>query len=195
MADFELAFSRTMGNEGGYANDPDDAGGETYRGISRRFNPDWDGWSVIDAWRDHPSFPEGLASNFALNELTKAFYRRRIWQQFIGDELPDQAVAEELFDTAVNLGMTRAISYLQQALNSLNRNGDLYPDLVVDGSFGRRTLEALQAYLRRDPARYLLTAMNALQGGHYLEYMRKSPTQEKYARGWLDRVVLEKRPA
>ena len=39
MADFNDAFDETMGHEGGYVNDSNDAGGETYRGISRRFNP------------------------------------------------------------------------------------------------------------------------------------------------------------
>jgi type VI secretion system secreted protein VgrG len=38
---FLKAFNTTMTFEGGYANDPDDAGGETYMGISRRYHPDW----------------------------------------------------------------------------------------------------------------------------------------------------------
>ena len=37
MADFNIAFEITMGHEGGYSFDKDDAGGETYRGISRRY--------------------------------------------------------------------------------------------------------------------------------------------------------------
>lgn len=37
MAIFNSAFKITMGNEGGYANNPDDSGGETYAGIARNF--------------------------------------------------------------------------------------------------------------------------------------------------------------
>ena len=48
MADFEKAFINTMGYEGGYVYDPDDAGGETYKGISRRYHPSWPGWRIID---------------------------------------------------------------------------------------------------------------------------------------------------
>ncbi|RYD50653.1 MAG: hypothetical protein EOP52_13405, partial [Sphingobacteriales bacterium] len=35
MADFLTAYKRTAVAEGGYANDPDDLGGETYKGIAR----------------------------------------------------------------------------------------------------------------------------------------------------------------
>ncbi|MBW1801582.1 MAG: hypothetical protein JRJ85_12745, partial [Deltaproteobacteria bacterium] len=44
MAKFDEAFEKTTAIEGGYVFDPDDAGGETYKGISRRFNPSWGGW-------------------------------------------------------------------------------------------------------------------------------------------------------
>ena len=48
MALFTPAFTLSKINEGGWVNDPNDIGGETYRGISRKFNPKWNGWSVID---------------------------------------------------------------------------------------------------------------------------------------------------
>jgi len=35
MAKFNLAFSKMLFHEGGYVNDPDDLGGETYKGIAR----------------------------------------------------------------------------------------------------------------------------------------------------------------
>lgn len=41
-------ISTILGHEGGYANHPADKGGETYRGISRKANPDWVGWKYID---------------------------------------------------------------------------------------------------------------------------------------------------
>ena len=39
---FEEAFSRLMGHEGGYSNDPLDPGGETNWGISKRSYPNVD---------------------------------------------------------------------------------------------------------------------------------------------------------
>ena len=47
MADFRLAYKKIEAAEGGYVNDPDDKGGETYKGISRKANPDWNGWINI----------------------------------------------------------------------------------------------------------------------------------------------------
>ena len=48
-ASFKPAFDATMRNEGGYGNDPQDPGGETYRGIARKFHSKWEGWTTIDA--------------------------------------------------------------------------------------------------------------------------------------------------
>lgn len=193
MADFRAAFDVTMGHEGGYVNDPNDAGGETYKGIARRYNPDWSGWQVIDAAKDQPNFPAALDDTPELQDSVYDFYKQRYWNPFWGDEIPDQQIAIELFDTGVNMGVGRAVKYLQQGLNLLNRNGRLYADLVEDGDFGQNTLNALVTYLQNDPPDYLLKIMNILQGMHYINYMRKSPVQEKFARGWLKRVEITKR--
>ena len=42
MSAFDIAFKLTIGHEGGYVNDPDDPGGETNYGISKRSYPDVD---------------------------------------------------------------------------------------------------------------------------------------------------------
>ena len=39
MANFKESFDKVILAEGGYVNDPDDAGGETYLGISRVNHP------------------------------------------------------------------------------------------------------------------------------------------------------------
>jgi len=62
----------------------------------------------------------------------------------------------------------------------------------VDGAFGTNTLNALNSYLAIDNNSFLLKIMNILQGMHYINYMNKSPVQEKYARGWLERVEITK---
>lgn len=190
MAEFKQAFSRTLAHEGGYVKDPVDRGGETYKGISRRFNPGWEGWARIDRARRQRGFPKALDSDAALQASVAAFYKQHYWDKFQGDQLPQQAIANELFDTAVNLGVTRAVEFLQRGLNVLNRNGALYDDLVTDGVFGAKSLAALRAYLRKDKPGYLLKVLNILQGMHYIDYMGRSPLQEKYARGWLNRVEI-----
>lgn len=194
---FENSFAATMGHEGGYANDPTDVGGETYRGIARRFHPGWPGWAIVDGAKKDNSFPANLTvtePHNALSARVREFYRQHYWDVWQGDAVAalSGSVARELFDSGVNVGVPRAVSWLQTGLNVLNRNHSLYPDLVVDGSLGATTLQALKTYLENDAETLLLKIMNVLQGAHYLEYMVKSPVQEKYARGWFNRVEVDK---
>ena len=49
MADFRESFNKVILAEGGYVNDPDDKGGETYLGISRVNHPYSVMWEIIDA--------------------------------------------------------------------------------------------------------------------------------------------------
>ena len=175
-----------MGHEGAYSNDPDDVGGETYCGISRVYNPAWPGWDYIDEMK----IGQTGFDKVVLEPLVRTFYKERYWNPFMGDRL-QQDIANEMFDTAVNMGIGRAIKFLQQGLNALNRNATLYPDLVEDGDFGGRTLSAYETLPKKDLP-VLNKIMNVLQGMHYIEYMRKSPTQEKYARGWFNRVSISK---
>jgi len=188
MANFNEAYNITLGHEGSYDNDPDDVGGETYKGVARRYHPDWEGWQIIDSYKSDSNFPSILDNDTALQSLIRTFYKQHYWNLFWGDEIPDQQLANELFDTGVNMGVGRAVKYLQQGLNLLNRNQKNYPDIADDGSFGKNTMKALNSYLDIDEVSYLYKIINILQGMHYIEYMTKSPTQEKYARGWLNRV-------
>lgn len=192
MADFAKAYATTMGHEGGYAKDADDLGGETYRGIARKFNPGWAGWTKLDKARRIRGFPASLDRDTALQADVRAFYKQHYWDKFQGDAIPSQAIADELFDTGVNMGIPRAVEFLQRALNVLNRNEKLYADLVADGLFGPKTLTVVRAYLKTDKPELLLKIMNVLQGMYYIEFKTQSPIQEKYARGWFSRIEIEK---
>lgn len=189
MAEFNKAFTRTMRHEGGYVDDPDDPGGETYRGVSRAFNPSWSGWDIIDKAKRAAGFPGSLSRNRALKDAVAQFYTAHYWDRVRGDAIPKQSIANELFDSGVNLGVSRAVEFLQRALNVLNRDQKLYDDLVVDGMLGRITLAALNTYLKKDSTRLLVKMLNVLQGAYYIERMNLSPVKEKYARGWFKRVT------
>lgn len=191
MADFKIAYDKTMGHEGRYANDPDDAGGETYMGISRRYHPHWDGWNIIDD-KKGLGFPTNLAASKELDMEVMDFYEAIYWDVNLLDEVPSQSIANEMFDTGVNMGVSRATKFLQKSLNFLNRNGSLFEELIEDGDFGTKTLDAVKIILSHNDELVLLTMMNVLQGCHYMKYMKKSPVQEKYARGWFKRVILSK---
>ncbi len=190
MANFEEAYYKTMGHEGGYVHDPHDAGGETYKGIARRYNSDWEGWPIIDSQKNSSYFPQCLDSDDDLQDSVHAFYKVRYWDVNKLDHVQSQAVGDEMFDTGVNMGISRAAKFLQRSLNYLNRNGSLYPELIVDGKIGGKSLNALDSILRGGDERVLLTMMNVLQGQHYMNYMDSNPNQKRYARGWFKRVTL-----
>lgn len=192
MANFNEAYDITLGNEGGYTNDPDDAGGETYKGVARNFWPNWEGWTIVDDAKNYSSFPSNLKEIPELDDLVRKHFKSNFWDKVWGDQIPVQFLANELFDTGINMGIKDAVTFLQIGLNVLNRNGKLYPDIDEDGAFGTNTLDALKSYLKTDAASLLYKIMNVLQGQHYIDYMRRKPTQEKYARGWFNRVDFVK---
>ena len=186
MGNFKEAYAKTMGHEGGYVNDPTDAGGETYKGISRVYNPSWSGWGIIDELKNDGGFPEpSLGNDTDLHEAVESFYKDKYWDVNRLDEFP-QVIAEEMFDTGVNMGIGRAARFLQISLNYMNRNGSLFNELIVDGKIGPASLRALSLCIK--DADVLLSMLNTLQGRHYMNYMDKNPSQKKYARGWFRRV-------
>src|SRR3990172_4420720 len=88
-------FPHLLRDEGGYVNDPDDAGGETKFGISKRVYPN-----------------ENIA------ELTidkaRAIYLKDYWQRGRCEELPAD-IRYIYFDTCVNMGIRTAVKLLQRA--------------------------------------------------------------------------------
>lgn len=93
--DFDTAFERVIGHEGGYVNNPKDPGGETKFGVSRR------------------AYPMEDIKNMTL-ERAKFLYRRDYWGPVGCESLP-HAIRFDLFDTAVNSGVKTSIILLQRA--------------------------------------------------------------------------------
>lgn len=93
---FERAFEQVIGHEGGYVDHPDDPGGATKFGISRRAYPG-----------------EDIASMTL--DRARLLYRRDYWYPIRGDALPE-AVAIQVFDAAVNHGVRQAVRMMQRAL-------------------------------------------------------------------------------
>ena len=102
-ADFNQAQELVRKAEGGYSNDPRDKGGETYKGISRVFNPNWSGWVIIDAYKKtHTLKTNAYIPDKKLDELTESYYKSEYWNKIKGDEINNQRLANMIYDMSVN---------------------------------------------------------------------------------------------
>ena len=166
MASFDKAFQRTLIYEGGYNNDPIDWGSETYKGIARKSNPTWAGWAILDNLKkDIKNFPKNLDSDSSLQSHVKSLYKTNYWDVNKLDLVNDQDVANEAFDTGVNMGVSVAGRYIQEALNLLNRNQQSYADLKVDGVVGNITIGILNSHPN---PKAVLKTINGLQFIKYI---------------------------
>lgn len=189
---FEDAYNKLIKYEGGYVNDPDDKGGETYKGIARNFHSNWEGWQVIDKLKTNPDYKKILNSpNFnLLDNATKKFYKEKFWDIFESDELPYE-IAEEIFEIAVNTGIARATIIIQTTCNLLNRNQKLYSNISVDGKFGNITKYILNQCIDKNGTKLVFNVINILQGCFYIELMLKDEIKEKYI-GWFNRIEIKR---
>lgn len=185
MLGFTTALKKVLLHEGGYCNDPVDRGGETYRGVARKFHPTWEGWQIIDELKLTKTFPKYLESNLALSILIEDFYKKEFWDKLRCDEINDSLVAGKLFDIAVNMGCRHAVKMIQRATNSLL---DDSAQLFEDGKIGARTLSAITEVGIIHGYNALLVALRILQRDRYLEIVKNNPSQEKFLKGWLNRA-------
>lgn len=104
MASFDIAIPIILKHEGGYSNLSSDKGGETYRGIARKWNPNWSGWKTIDAKKP-------IKYNAILPELepsVKAYYKDVYWDNSLSN-INNQGIANVMFDSKVQSGAYASI--------------------------------------------------------------------------------------
>ncbi len=118
MSSFWPAVRLVLEQEGGYVDDPQDRGGETKFGISKRSHPDVD--------------IQGLTLRKAVE-----IYRARYWRSYYA-EITDQRIANKLFSLAVNMGHGPAQKCLQRAIR-----GAGLPAVKVDGVLGPKTIRSV----------------------------------------------------
>jgi len=179
---FDRAFEKLLGVEGGYVNDPRDSGGATRYGITE---------AVARA-----NGYQGVMVDLPL-EWARRIYKAQYWDTLRLDDISiiEGTIAEELFDTSVNMGVSTAGRFLQRSLNALNRGGTDYQDLAVDGVIGPMSVSCLSRYLQHrsgaDGITVMLRALNILQGARYIELAESRQKDEAFLYGWLKtRVVI-----
>jgi lysozyme family protein len=178
---FDKLIGPLIDREGGYSNNPNDAGGET-------------NWGITASVARENGYAGSMAA--MTRDQAVAIYRTKFWAKpglYLIGPLSEK-VAEEMFDTGVNMGTGTAAIFFQRALNVLNRGAKDYADLRVDGAIGSATEKAFKAYLARNGAKaepVMLKALNCLQGAHYIELAEARAANEDFENGWLaNRVGL-----
>lgn len=123
MSVFNTIFERLQLHEGGYVNHPNDPGGETMYGVTKRVAQEH------GYWGDMRCLPKSLAK-----KITEQSYYKAVK----GDQL-DRLIAWQLTDAAYNHGKRQAVKFLQRAVGA-----------SADGLIGPRTLAAVAAMDKND---------------------------------------------
>ena len=174
MAEFKTALKKTLVHEGGYVNDPDDSGKETYKGISRASHSNWFGWAIIDKYKNNAGFPAILDKDEELQNLVSRFYFNNFWTPLKGNLIANQTNADSIFDFAVNSGITTTVLIVQSVIGS-----------KTDGIIGELTLKKLNSL----DFGYFQPAFTVAKITHYISIIQKRPTNKKYLYGWIIRAL------
>ena len=137
---FYKEIKKVVEREGGYVNDPDDPGGETKYGISKK------------------AYPKVDIKHLTLDDAVE-IYKNDYWIPAKVEQLPDR-LQGQYFDMVVNQGKVKSARILQRACNGKNKN-----KIEVDGQVGPKTIKAtakleperLRAYRLMEYARLALT--------------------------------------
>jgi len=163
--DFQQAVDKTLQLEGGFVNDPADAGGATNFGITQATLASWRGAGV---------------SQEDVKRLTKAeacqIYKANYWDSNQCDKLPD-SVRGVFFDAAVNGGGGGATKLLQCAINGCGGH------CIVDGGMGPNTIAEANA-VTGDLGQEFSNQREAF----YRHIAANNPSQGRFLQGWLNRV-------
>lgn len=156
--------------EGGYVNHPNDPGGATKYGITKKVARA-NGYN--ESMKDLP-----------YDVAYKIYYTDYVVKPGFDNVADiDSTIGAEVVDTGVNMGPAVAGKFLQRALNAVSGAG-----LVVDGAVGKRTINALDDFLRlRGSAgtKVLLKMLNSLQCVRYIELTESNAKNRSFIYGWV----------
>ncbi|NJO13544.1 MAG: hypothetical protein HC872_08855 [Gammaproteobacteria bacterium] len=148
--------------EGGFVDHPADPGGRTNKGITQK---------VYDGWRRRQGLVPQDVKLIADSEV-HAIYRADYWVPPRCDLLADPLSLVQ-FDTAVNMGVGRAVRFLQSAAGC-----------AVDGDFGPGTQRAVAGCDHGEAISKYCDTREAF----YRSLVEKNPKLGVFLKGWLNRL-------
>ena len=168
MADFNPAFDYVLAEEGGWqiTNHASDKGGMTFAGVSRRFNPDWTGWNLIDQGASE--------ADTDLQARVRWLYRENYWNPLSLDKVEQDGIALDAFSCAILSGPTTASILAQIACGA-----------KPDGRIGPVTLAAINDMdLEVWDLRFCMARII-----RYRKIVTQDKSQRKYFLGWVNRAL------
>lgn len=158
-------------HEGNYSNNHDDAGKETYAGISRKANPRWRGWVIIDSLKPFHHKKKLYKENEELREAIYELYNENYYLPLKLDSFDNEELAIQLFDFAVNAGVKQAVKTLQRILQ-----------INADGLVGRQTINTANV-TKGD-----LAGVYKQKRIEFYNQIALKGNNKKFLKGWLNRV-------
>lgn len=171
---FWEAYDHVRKWEGNYCYLPYDKGGETYGGITRNFNKYWDGWTVLDQYKEDSSvYWNKKIPN--LEELVIEYYYN-IWIDDNYYLIKDPIIAIYIFDYR----NTGRISY-KHVQTVLREHGY---KIENTGKLDAQTIAALNQI---NPLIFVLH-LKELRKEFYIEVAERNPNLRRYLKGWVSRA-------
>jgi lysozyme family protein len=159
---FEESLPFILRWEGGYVDHPDDPGGRTNKGVTQK---------TYDQWLARQGLPSRHVKLIEDDEV-KRIYESDYWAPPRCDLLQRQLDLVQ-FDTAVNMGVSRAVRFLQTALGC-----------AADGDFGPRTERAASAC---DLGATVIVYCDEREA-FYRRLAERKPQLGVFLKGWLNRL-------
>lgn len=171
-------INMVLRHEGGFVDDPNDSGGFTYRGISRRYNPDWAGWDIVDAHL--PLKYNQIIDDAELENLVIQKYEESYYLPLKIDQVDSLMISAHLMCHGVNAGLSSAAKLIQRSVNEVYGAG-----ISVDGVLGNASLEYIN---NPEKEQELVDVFIEKRKEFYRNIVERKPSQEKFLNGWLNRV-------
>ncbi len=177
MGNFDSAIGFVLGNEGGYEENPNDAGGATNFGISLRFlkslAPD-----VLRKYGLPPDLGVDEIRNMTRDQAIR-IYRGEFWDHAPFEKIINGKLCNYIFDCCVQHGIAQGIKIAQHACLATFKDKDA---LKIDGVLGSHTIAKINygSFL-------LMPALLAERAAFCRRLAKIRKKDEVFLQGWLKR--------
>lgn len=173
-----------MDFEGPYDNDPQDPGGETCYGITRRYEPEWPGWARVNELKAGQDFLKVVVHDVTLLGFVKAYYQA-MWDGMQLSDIEFQPLADCIFNGCINQGKERTIKWLQYCTNALSPTT---LDLPENGVISEPTIAQLKTLITEGYGDMLWMLLKAQRMAAYTVTCHNRDESRKYIKGWIGRL-------